>query len=333
MVARARAGSAEFGRIEPDQSGSDIVTSPLPAVSSRSTGWALVGLLAVAAAWGSSFPLTKALLERMTALNFLAVRFSLAALLMVIIFFPALRRLSRRSVSRGLWLGLAYGVAQIMQTIGLQYTPASISGFITGMYVVLTPLCAAVILRSTLGPRVWLGAGIATVGLAILGLNGLSIGFGEAITLASALIYAVHIVGLSAWSDAREALGLATVQLGVTALVSVAAALGFEGGVTLPTTGFDWLAIVYMAVVSGAVAMIVQSWAQAHLAPSRAAITMATEPAWAALFSILFLGEALTWRMAVGGGLMLAAMIIVESGPNPTTDADLPDRAPTPGAG
>jgi drug/metabolite transporter (DMT)-like permease len=306
------------------------VTSPVPISTTRSTGWALIGLLAVAAAWGSSFPLTKALLERMSALNFLAVRFSIAALLMVIVFLPALRRLSRRAVVRGLWLGLAYGVAQILQTIGLEYTPASISGFITGMYVVLTPLCAAILLRTRIAPRVWLGAGIATVGLAILGLNGLSIGFGEAITLASAAIYALHIVGLSAWSDAREALGLATVQLGVTAAVSLAAALAVEGGVTLPTTGFDWLAIVYMAVVSGAVAMVVQSWAQAHLAPSRAAITMATEPAWAALFSILFLHEPLTWRMAAGGGLMLAAMIIVESGPAPSTPTAEPEDTRVP---
>jgi drug/metabolite transporter (DMT)-like permease len=250
---------------------------------------------------------------------------------MVIIFFPALRRLSRRAVISGLWLGLAYGVAQIMQTIGLQYTPASISGFITGMYVVLTPLCAAILLRTRIGPRVWLGAGIATVGLAILGLNGLSIGFGEAITLASALIYALHIVGLSAWSDAREALGLATVQLGVTALVSLSSALVFEGSIALPGTGFDWLAIIYMAVVSGAVAMIVQSWAQAHLAPSRAAITMATEPVWAALFSILFLGEALTWRMGVGGGLMLAAMLIVESGPSNPVQVGQSKELPPPG--
>ncbi len=299
-------------------------------MSTRTTGWALFGLLAVAAAWGSSFPLTKALLDRMTAVNFLAVRFSLAALLMIVVFFPALRRLSRTSLVRGLWLGVAYGVAQLLQTVGLQYTPASISGFITGMYVVLTPLCAALLLRSRIGRRVWLGAGIATVGLALLGLNGLSIGFGEAITLASALIYAVHIVGLSAWSDAREALGLATVQLTVTALVSVLAAFVVDGGIALPSTGFDWLAILYMAVVSGAVAMIVQSWAQAHLAPSRAAITMATEPAWAALFSILFLHEALTWRMAVGGGLMLAAMIIVESGPPPREP--LPDVATAPTA-
>ena len=300
-------------------------------MSSRTTGWALFGLLAVAAAWGSSFPLTKALLDRMTAVNFLAVRFTLAALLMVIVFFPALRRLSRQALLRGVWLGLAYGVAQLLQTVGLQYTPASISGFITGMYVVLTPLCAAVLLRVRIGPRVWLGAVIATVGLGLLGLNGLSIGFGEAITLTSALIYAVHIVGLSAWSDAREAFGLATVQLVVTALVSVGAAVISGGGVALPTTRFDWIAILYMAVVSGAVAMVVQSWAQAHLAPSRAAITMATEPAWAALFSILFLDEALTWRMGIGGALMLAAMITVESGPPPQDQSQPPPSAPASG--
>jgi len=182
----------------------NAVSTPPFTANSRATGWALIGLLAVAAAWGSSFPLTKALLDRMSALNFLAVRFSIAALLMVIVFFPALRRLSRRALLTGLLLGFAYGVAQILQTIGLQYTPASISGFITGMYVVLTPLCAALILRTAIGGRVWLGAAIATIGLALLGLNGLSIGFGEAITLASAVIYALHIVGLSAWADARS---------------------------------------------------------------------------------------------------------------------------------
>ncbi len=298
-------------------------------MSPRTTGWALFGLLAVAAAWGSSFPLTKALLDRMTAVNFLAVRFTLAAVLMSLVFLPALRRLSRRAAVRGLWLGLAYGVAQLLQTVGLQYTPASISGFITGMYVVLTPLCAAVLLRVRISPRVWLGAGIATLGLGLLGLNGLSIGFGEAITLTSALVYAVHIVGLSAWADARDAFGLATVQIAVTAAVSVVAAFVADGGVVLPSTGFDWVAIVYMAVVSGAVAMIVQSWAQAHLAPSRAAITMSTEPAWAALFSILFLHEPLTWRTAVGGGLMLAAMITVESGSPPHDQEDTTLPTPT----
>ena len=201
-------------------------------VSTRATAWSLIGLLAVAAAWGSSFPLTKALLERMTPLNFLAVRFTLAALILALIFAKSLHKLSRRTWTRGVLLGIAFASGQILQTIGLQYTPASISGFITGTYVVLTPMWAALLLHSRIGPRVWIGSGIATVGLAILGLNGFSIGVGEAITLASAAVYALHIVGLGAWTTARDAVGLSVVQLGVTALLSVFFASLVEGGVS-----------------------------------------------------------------------------------------------------
>ncbi len=290
---------------------------------------ALVGLLTVAAAWGSSFPLTKSLLERMTPLNFLAVRFTIAGLVMLLVFFRAVRALSRRGLRRGALLGAVYGVAQILQTTGLQSTSASVSGFITGMYVVLTPLWAAVLLRTPIGRRVWLGAVIATAGLAMLALSALSVGVGEAVTLVSAAVYALHIVGLGAWSTAREALGLAVVQIAATGLVSlIAATVAEPGGLTLPATTFDWVALLYMAIVSGAVAMIVQSWAQAHLAASRAAIIMSTEPAWAALFSITFLGEPLTLRIATGGALMLAAMVLVETGPRPSGSAPHPDELP-----
>ena len=304
-------------------------TAPSSAGSARSALVALLGLLAVAAAWGSSFPLTKSLLQRMTPLNFLAVRFTIAGLVMLVVFFPAVRRLSRTALTRGVVLGATYGVAQILQTIGLTHTSASVSGFVTGMYVVLTPICAAALLRTRIGRRVWIGAVVATIGLAILALSGLHLGVGEAITLASAVIYALHIVGLGAWSTARQALGLAVVQIVVTGLVSLlAATIAEPGGLTLPASGFDWTALLYMALISGAVAMIVQSWAQAHLAPSRAAIIMSTEPAWAALFSITFLDEPLTWRIAVGGALMLAAMVLVESGPREAGAAPHPDELP-----
>ena len=297
--------------------------------SSRTVLMALFGLLAVAAAWGSSFPLTKSLLQRMTPLNFLAVRFTIAGVVMLLLFFPAVRALSRTNLLRGAVLGVTYGVAQIVQTEGLAHTSASVSGFVTGMYVVLTPICAALLLRTAIGPRVWIGAAIATVGLAVLALSGLHLGFGEAITLVSAVIYALHIVGLGAWSTGRIALGLAVVQIVATGLVSLIAATVVEpGGLTLPGNTFDWVALLYMALISGALAMIVQSWAQAYLAPSRAAIIMSTEPAWAAFFSITFLGEALTWRIAVGGSLMLAAMVIVETGPRQHGAPVHPDEVP-----
>ena len=304
-------------------------TARSSAASARTTLCALLGLLTVAAAWGSSFPLTKSLLQRMTPLNFLAVRFTIAGVVMLLAFYPAVRRLSRRSLIRGGVLGATYGVAQILQTVGLTHTSASVSGFVTGMYVVLTPICAAVLLRTPIGRRVWIGAIVATIGLAILALSGMHIGIGEAVTLASAVIYALHIVGLGAWSKAREALGLAVVQIVVTGLVAlIAATIAEPGGLTLPGDTFDWVALLYMALISGAVAMIVQSWAQAYLAPSRAAIIMSTEPAWAALFSITFLGEPLTYRILVGGSLMLGAMVLVESGPRRPAEAPHPDELP-----
>ncbi len=297
-----------------------------PTTTSRQSLMALLGLLLVAAAWGSSFPLTKDLLERISAVDFLAVRFTIAAVVMLAVFFPAVRRLPRRSFLRGLILGVLYGVAQIVQTSGLALTSASVSGFITGMYVVLTPICAAVLLKTRITGRWWLGACLAMIGLGVMALNGFSVGFGEAITLASALIFALHIVGLSHWATAREALGLAVVQILGTALVSELFAA--PGGISLPSGGADWAAVIYMALISGALAMIVQSWAQAHLAASRAAIIMSTEPVWAAGLAISFLHEPFTVRIAIGGGLMLIAMLILELQPRTKSDYPRPEDRP-----
>ena len=122
-------------------------------------------------------------------------------------------RLSRQSLRHAMVLGLLYGVAQILQTAGLAHTPASVSGFITGMYVVCTPLFAAVLLRTRISAVTWAAVALALGGLAVLSLSGLSVGYGEAITFCSALLYALHIVGLGAWSDARQAMGMTIVQL------------------------------------------------------------------------------------------------------------------------
>jgi drug/metabolite transporter (DMT)-like permease len=294
--------------------------------STRTAATALVGLLAVAVAWGSSFPITRVVLREMTAAQFLAVRFAIAALVMLAVFHRAVRSLPRRVLVHGLLLGVLYGVAQLVQTVGLETTPASISGFITGLYVVLTPICAAILLRTPIGLRVWVGAAMATVGLGVLALQDLSLGFGEIVTLISALLYALHIVGLGAWSTARQALGLSVVQIAACAVVSVIAAA--PGGYTLPASGWTWVAIIYMALISGALAMFVQSWAQAHLAPSRAAIIMSTEPVWAATLAVIFIGEALTWRIVVGGSIMLAAMLLVELAPRSPTMPPGPEELP-----
>jgi drug/metabolite transporter (DMT)-like permease len=274
------------------------------------SGLATLALIGVTATWGSTFFLIKDLLDRVPVLDFLAVRFAIATVVLVLIAPKAVGRLTPRARRHGVGLGLVYGVAQILQTTGLGHTSASVSGFVTGMYVVLTPVLGAALLRQRIGRLTWLAVALATAGLAVLSLRGFAVGYGEALTFLAAALYAVHILGLGAWSTQRDALGLSVLQMAVITLVCMLASA--PDGIVLPSRAADWAAIVYMALVAGALALLAQTWAQAHLSATRAAIVMTMEPVFAAFFAVLLGGELLSARMVVGGGLVLAAMYLVE---------------------
>ena len=298
-----------------------MTTSQASRLPVSTSGLAALGLLAVTAAWGSTFFLLKDVLERIPVTDFLAVRFALAAVALWLLAPRSVSRLSPLERRHGVLLGLVYGGGQILQTVGLQSTSASVSGFVTGMYVVFTPLLGAVLLRARIGRTVWLAVALSTVGLAVLSLKGFSVGTGEALTLASALLYAAHIVGLGVWSTGRSAIGLTVVQL--LTITAVCGAGALPGGIVLPATRGDWLALVHMALVAGSRALVVQTWAQAHLAATRAAIIMTMEPVWAGLFAVLFGGERLGLRVVLGGGLVLTAMYLVELGPRRPGEQDV----------
>jgi drug/metabolite transporter (DMT)-like permease len=289
--------------------------------SRRTTLLATATLLAVTACWGSTFFLIHDLLERVPTLDFLAVRFAIASVTMVVLAPRALTSLTPDARRQAVVLGCLYGAAQILQTAGLAETPASVSGFITGMYVVATPVFAALILRTRIGWLTWTAVGLAMAGLGVLTLSGFSIGYGEALIFVSAMLYALHIVGLGAWSDAQQALGMAIVQLMViTVICTVSTA---PNGVVLPDRVGDWVSVLYMALFAGAGAMIGQTWAQAHLPATRAAIIMSMEPVFAALFAVLFGGESATVRMIFGGLLVLAAMLLAELAPRRKVEAEV----------
>ncbi|CUR53985.1 conserved membrane hypothetical protein [metagenome] len=273
---------------------------------------ATLALLSVTALWGSTFFLIHDLSDRVSAIDFLAIRFPIATVALFLIFPRALSSLSADSRRQAAVLGVLYASGQILQTIGLAHTAASVSGFITGMYVVCTPLLAAAILRTPIGGLTWLAVGMAMGGIAVLTLQpgGLAFGYGETLTFIAAVGYALHIVGLGAWSTPGEAMGMSIMQLATISVVCVVGAA--PGGIDVPTRGGDWLAIVYMAVFAGAFAMAGQTWAQAHLSPTRCAIIMSMEPVFAALFAVLFGGESATIRLLGGGALVLSAMLIVE---------------------
>ena len=296
----------------------------------RTQRLAFAALLTMAAVWGSTFFLMKDLLTRLGVLDMLALRFAVASVALAVLAAPRLR-IDATVLRRGLVLGLVYGAAQVVQTVGLSLTSASVSGFVTGLYVVLTPLLGALVFRSRVGGATWAGAALAAVGLGVLSLQGLSVGPGEALTLGSAALYALHILLLSRLTDPARALGLTLVQLVVITVVCTGAALLPDGagrtGITLPATAADWASLLYLAVVAGAFAMVLQTWAQAHVEPSTAAVVMAAEPVWAAGFAVLLGGERVTLRMVLGGLAIVSAMYLVERGPRRSSRATSPPRS------
>ena len=286
-------------------------------------------LLAVTAVWGSTFVLISDVVVRIPVPDLLAVRFVLATVVLAAVAGRLLLRADRRLLARGAVLGLLYGAAQFLQTYGLARTTPALSGLLTGMYVVLTPVIAAVVFGVRITRVLAIAVGLALAGLVVLTTSGhgLALGSGELLTLGSAMVYAVHIVALGRWSRASEALVLATVQSAVIAAVSVVGAL--PDGIVLPASGADWLAVGYLAVVAGALVLLVQTWAQAHLPATRAAVIMCAEPVWAAVFAVLLTDQPVTVRLVLGGALVVAAMAVADLRPSlrrvsPAVPGELP---------
>lgn len=262
--------------------------------------------------WGSTFFSIKRVVATIPVSDFLAVRFFLASVVLVVVFHRAIPRLTWRTWRHGLILGAAWAAAQLLQTNGLARTSASISGFVTGLYVVFTPILGLIVFRARVLRWVWGAVGLATIGLAALTIHpeaGTVIGLGETLTIGCAVVYAIHIVLLGRWSTAEEAAGLTVVQtLSMTAVFVIFA---LPGGIQLPTTAVNWVWMVYLAVFAGAITLLLQTWAQAHIEPSTAAVLMCAEPLWATVFAIWFGGEHLTWLFVGGAIAILGAMYLV----------------------
>ena len=286
-------------------------TSPVRA--GPPTPFVVGALVGVTAIWGSTFVVVKDAIELMPVMDFLAWRFSLATVLMVLVRPRAVARLGGRSRRYGAVLGVALGAGYVFQTLGLQTAGAAVSGFITGMFVVLTPVTSAVLLRRRVGAVAWLAVALATAGLALLALRGLSVGRGEALTLACAVFFALHIVGLGEWSAGGDAYGLAVVQLAVVGGGCALAAL--PGGIALPPRASVWGALALTALGATALAFVVQTWAQAHLAPTRTAVIMTMEPVFAGVVAVGLAGESLGVREVLGCVLIVTGMLTVELGP------------------
>jgi len=278
-----------------------------------------VGITAI---WGWTFLVVQRAVARMPVMDFLAMRFTVAALVMIALRPSCLRNISRRGWWHGIILGVVLGLAYTTQTYGLLSVSASVSGFITGLYVVLTPVISWIIFRHKISRFTWIAVALACAGLALLSLHGWSVGIGELLTLGCAFFCALHIIGLGVWSMQHDVYALATVQIATVAVIAMLASI--PGGITLPPDAQVWGTVVLTAVLATALAFIVQTWAQSLVPATPAAVVMTMEPVFAGIFGVLLGGNQLTVRIIIGAVLVLSAMFLVQL-PSMSRAAKKPD--------
>lgn len=206
----------------------------------------------------------------------------------------------------GGFLGLAY----IFQTINLGLTTAAITGFLTGLYVVLTPIFARMFFKQRVRLQVWVGAVLAVIGLGFISITGFSFEPAQLWGVACAAMFAAHIVALGRWSPGLDSYSLTVVQLGMVTLVFWGGAL--VDGYQPPPNFSVWFAVVFTAVFATALGFFVQTWAQSKMDASRVAVILTLEVVFTALISVGVGQETLLPKTVIGGAIIVLAMLVVE---------------------
>lgn len=276
------------------------------ALKMRLAPWAL---LLVSAAWGLAFVVMKDAIEKQSVNSFLFSRFLVAVIAMVLLKPSVLKSINREILKKGFIAGLFLASGYILQTFGLALTGAAIAGFITGLYVVATPVIAAVLLKVRITAFTWACVAMATIGLALLSLKGWNLGVGEFLVFLCAIAFAAHIIALSRWSNGLDVYAMTIVQLATCALLT--GVISFAQGYEAPVDLSGWLVVLYTAVICTAVAFVVQTWSQAHMSATKVAVILTMEVVFAALFAVIFGGESIAIRALLGGVLVVAAMFMI----------------------
>jgi drug/metabolite transporter (DMT)-like permease len=268
-----------------------------------------LAMLATAAVWGGSFVLMKDAIVQQDVYSFLATRFILASLLMIAYRPTVFRGLSFKFIKQGVLAGILLGGGFIFQTFGLAKTTVSNTGFITGMYLVFTPLISLIILKRKVLLVQWFAVAIAMIGLILISYNGISIGTGEILVLISAFIYGAHFVALGEWSDGKNTYALTLIQILTIAAMSTVFAL--INGFQVPPNASVWQAILFTAVFATFIGFLVQTKAQSVMSATAASVLLAMETPFALFFGLFFNNDPLTLRIIVGGSLVMIAMGVV----------------------
>jgi drug/metabolite transporter (DMT)-like permease len=268
--------------------------------------------------WGSTFVVVKDALEHVTPLLFLALRFSVATVALMVIFRGCWSnpRKARLAVRGGVVCGVFLFAGYAFQTLGLRLTTAPNSAFITGLATVMVPLLGALVYRIRPRPAELAGVALATAGLGLMALRGesLSMGTGDLLTVVCAVAFAGHILSLGHYSREVSFEVLSVTQVGISALL----ALSMFWWAETPSIVWRpavWGAVVVTGLLATALAFSIQAWAQQFTTATRTALIFTLEPLFAWMTSYVLTGETLSPRGVAGALLIVGGILLVEMKP------------------
>jgi drug/metabolite transporter (DMT)-like permease len=272
---------------------------------------ALVALIAVTAVWGVTFVQVKDAVAIYPLFAFLTVRYAIATGTLAIAGVPRVRSLGRPGLVAGGVIGVLLGLGIGLQTAGLERTTVSSTGFITGLYVVLTPLFGLALFGTRVGLEVWLGVVFSVTGLAML--SGVHVGStaGDLLVLASTAAQALQIVMVERYASRFDAIALTLVQMGTCCVGFLAIAIAL-GDLSVPSGWTVWAALLVTGVFASALAYLIQIWAQRRLSAARIALIFALETVWAGFFGFVLDGDRLGWLGWGGCAAILAGIVSAE---------------------
>lgn len=284
------------------------------------------GLVGIALVWGLTFVMVQDAIERIPTSTFLAYRFIPAAVMVGLGFRKQFRKLGWAGLKAASTMGAFLTAGYMLQTFGLDRTSAAHAGFITGLFVVLTPIFAAIFMRHRAPSTVWIAALVSAFGLYLLSGTGSGGRVeGDLLVLGCAISFAFHILATDlAVRRGYDVGALLTVQLAICGLVSLIVSSA-SGDLVIPRGAPVWSALVVTAVLASALGFFVQTYAQQHTSPSRTALILASEPAFAGLFAYVLKGETLSALGWLGAALILASIFAVELVPYLRPPRPLPE--------
>jgi drug/metabolite transporter (DMT)-like permease len=269
-------------------------------------------ILFVAAIWGTTFALLRDTLRVLHPVDLMALRFTMGAVVLAVIFRKRLWPVQGRWFRDGSWLGLWLAAGYLTQVIGLVTITASRSAFITGTYVAIVPIIAFFALRTIPTVGEFLGIGLVFAGLVAFSADaGFSLSRGDLWTLGCAVAFGIQIVITNIVVKRNDPMVLSVMQVSVAALVGWIIVAG-RGGIATPWSQIPWGVLIYLSVVATSLVIAMQTWALGRTSPIKATLLFSTEPIFAAIFAGLFFGERMSGREVLGAALILLGVLVTD---------------------